>query len=136
MTQEEIAYSKIEQNLTPTVAEEQRQQRIDNLIDLLFIKKHSMKKACDKLNISRTTGYEYFRLWQQQEEADLVDTEFWTLFRQVKRRDPAKALEILAKIKVKKMAIKLDVKEEYTERRIIIKMWQPNANTTTEGNNP
>jgi hypothetical protein len=112
---------KTEQNLTPipTAAEEQRQQRIDKLIELLFIKKKTMKTACIEIGVSRTTGYEYFRAWQEQEEAQLVDTEFWALFRVVKRRDPAKALEILSRIKVKKMAVQLDVKQEITETKTV-----------------
>jgi ACT domain-containing protein len=104
--------TKTEQNLTP--AEQQRQDRIDQLITLLFPKHKDMKTACQIIGISRTTGYEYFKTWQEQEESQLVDTEFWSLFRKVKRNDPTKALEILARIKAKKMAIKAEVKVEST----------------------
>ncbi|MFA5365912.1 MAG: hypothetical protein WC325_12085 [Candidatus Bathyarchaeia archaeon] len=112
-----LTTTKNEQNLTP--AEQQRQERIDQLITLLFIKKKDMKTACQTIGVSRTTGYEYFRSWQEQEEAQLVDTEFWSLFRQVKRRDPAKALDILSRIKVKKMAVQVDLKAELTETKTV-----------------
>lgn len=111
ITLEEALFpTKTLQNLTP--AEKQRQERIDKLITLMFIQKKDMKTACQEIGISRPTGYEYFKAWQDTEEAQLIDTEFWTLYNQVKQEDPAQALDILTKIKVKKMAIKLDVKEE------------------------
>lgn len=103
---------KTEQNRTP--AEKQRQERIDKLIQLLFIEKKDMKTACQTIGIGRTTGYEYFRAWQETEESSLIDTEFWTLYNIVKQEDPAQALDILTKIKVKKMAIKAEVKLEST----------------------
>lgn len=113
LTQEDFwGTTKTEQNLTHTPitpAEQQRQERIDTLMDLLFTKNIGMKKACDQIGISRTTGYEYFKTWQETEESQLVDTEFWALYEQVKQEDPSKALEILSKIKVKKMAVKAEI---------------------------
>jgi hypothetical protein len=116
-------YPTNEQNLTHTPqlspAEEQRQQRIDTLMELLFIKHIGMKQACKEIGISRTTGYEYFRIWQDTEEAQLIDTEFWILYQQVKQDDPAKALEILSRIKVKQITLKAEIREEHIETRTV-----------------
>lgn len=114
---EQATPTKTVQNLT--LAEQQRQERIDKLINILFIDGKGMKYACNQLGISRTTGYEYFRAWQETEESNLIDTEFWLLYQQVKHDNPEKALEILAKIKIRKIAVKAEInlKEEITETK-------------------
>lgn len=125
VTQKSVATQKSEHNRTPTdiskkdtkpptPAEIQRQQRIDQLIQLLFIDGYSFTDACNKLGIGRTTGYEYYKTWKAEQEPLKVDSEFWELLTQVKEDNPEKALDAITKIKLKQTESNVNMKAQVT----------------------
>ena len=117
MTEQEIIAKALntEQILTP--AETERQQRTQQLVSLLMRKKN-MTQACEIVGVSRTTGYEYWKAWQETEEAAYINTEWWSLYTQVKKRDPVSALKMLTQIKLRFHPEKVELKAEVTEKII------------------
>jgi hypothetical protein len=111
---------KTEQTLTPlpTPAEQERQQRTQQLVTLLMHKKN-MTQACTEVGISRTTGYEYWKQWQETEEATYINTEWWSLYQQVKRRSPVDALRMLTQLKLRFHPEKIEFKGEMKEKIIV-----------------
>ncbi len=108
---------KTEQTLTP--AEIERQQRTQQLV-MLLMKKKNMTQACNIVGISRTTGYEYWKTWQETEEATFINTEWWSLYQKVKRQNPYGALKMLTALKLRFHPEKVEIKEEYTEKKMVI----------------
>lgn len=108
--------SKTEQTLTP--AQTEREQRTQQLVNLLMHKKN-MTQACTQVGISRTTGYEYWKQWQETEEAAYINTEWWSLYQQVKRRDPVSALKMLTQLKLRFHPEKIEFKGEIKEKILV-----------------
>lgn len=106
-----------EQILTPSEIE--RQQRTQQLVNLLMHKKN-MTQACSIVGISRTTGYEYWKAWQETEEATYINTEWWSLYQKVKRINPTGALKMLTALKLRFHPEKIEIKEDYTEKKMVI----------------
>jgi hypothetical protein len=97
-----------------------------------------MTQACNIVGISRTTGYEYWKAWQETEEATYINTEWWSLYHLVKKRSPVDALRMLTQLKLRFHPEKVEFKGEMTEKQItIVRMWQPNASPQgTPNSNP
>jgi Xaa-Pro aminopeptidase len=80
--------------------------------------KKNMTQACTEVGISRTTGYEYWKQWQETEEATYINTEWWSLYQQVKRRSPTDAFRMLTQLKLRFHPEKLEIKEDLTKKYI------------------
>jgi transposase len=109
-TQQSVATQKTLLNITP--AEAARQDRIERFISALFVDGLNFKDACQKIGISRPTGYEYFNEWKANDEVLKVDRVFWRLIRQLEEENPEKVLDALTRLKTKLTPNRVDVKKE------------------------
>jgi hypothetical protein len=118
------AILELEHPLTPL--QKQQQETIDKLIAKLMID-NNMKKACSELGISRTTGYKYWGIWEKEEEAQYVNSEWWSLYHEVKKTNKAAALKMLTALKLRFHPEKINFKGEITETKKVIHlhMWRP-----------
>jgi hypothetical protein len=107
---------KPEQTLTPF--QKTHQERIEQLVTKL-IQDNNMTKVCKEMGISRTTGYEYWHIWEQTEEAQYVNAEWWGLYHQVKQTHPTVALKMLTNLKLRFHPEKFEVKAELTSTETI-----------------
>ena len=77
-----------------------------------------MTENAETLGIGRATAYRYWNQWLESAEAQQIDAEWWAEFNRLKKKSPIKAFEGLTRLKVRKMAHKLEVKKEVkTEHR-------------------
>ena len=102
-----------------------RQQKTDDLLQILFTERITFSRAAEKAGLSRQTAYRYFDRWKQSEEAKLVDVEWWQLFLALKDDNPEKALECLTRLKYRMTT----EHSEHTERKFIIKWTKDDSNT-------
>jgi hypothetical protein len=125
MTEEEIV-TKALQNITPT--QQEIQDRTDKMLKLVFQGQKNFTQIAIELGVSRNQAYEYWRRWKDTEEASQVDWEWWNLYRKLKRKNPAKALECLTRIKYRMTTEKMELKAEIKEIRL---SWDvPNTRST------
>jgi len=102
--------------LTP---KQQNQQNLtDQMLNLITQGRTNFTNICQQLGISRPTGYKYWQDWKQTEEASLIDWEWWSLYEEVRKKNPEKALECLTRLKHKMITEKLEVKEEVTSKHV------------------
>lgn len=104
---EEEIIAKALQNVTPK--EQTTQELTDKLVRLVFQGKKNFSEIAHDLGISRPTAYRYWNDWKRTEEASQVDWEWWSLYKRLKRVNPAKALECLTRIKYRLTTEKLEV---------------------------
>lgn len=94
------------------------QQLTDKLIETLFTGKYTFTKAAELTGLKRNRAYRLFRKWKDTEEAHRVDSEWWSLYLQVRKKNPEKALECLTRIKHKLIVEKAEVKQEIREIKL------------------
>jgi transposase len=86
-----------------------------------------------ELGISRKTAYRYWQKWKQTEEAQMVDWEWWELYKKVKVVNPEKALECLTRIKHKMIVERAEVKQEIREISLKWDMpYEPNSSSEVQ----
>ena len=110
----------------------------DQLIEALFQGHKTFSQACKDLGLSRPRAYRLWNKWKENQEAQLIDTEWWDLYLTVKQENPDKALECLTRLKYRMITQKAEIKQDITAKQIkIVRMWQPNdPATSTARSNP
>ena len=137
-TEEEIIAKALKTEQIGTPKEQSKQEITDQLIRLVFQGKKNFSEIAQELGIGRTTAYTYWNDWKHTEEAAQVDWEWWSLYRRLKRVNPAKALECLTRIKYRLTTEKLEVTQtnisiEAQVKALIDISREPEANDSAEG---
>ena len=118
---------------TDTPRRHSRQEITDELLKLVFQGRMNFSDIAKELGISRKTAYRYWQKWKQTEEAQMVDWEWWELYKKVKVVNPEKALECLTRIKHKMIVERAEVKQEIREISLKWDMpYEPNSSSEVQ----
>lgn len=103
------------QSHTVTPRQQTQQELTDQLIKLVFQGRLNFSEIAKEIGIGRRRAYRLWNKWKQTEEAQMVDWEWWELYKKVKVVNPEKALECLTRIKHKMIVERAEVKQEIRE---------------------